>query len=69
MQVKTFTYKKMLGTFHLQHMLSSEKMDDHIAQMLQDGWEVMSTTSLKGTSGLLGSQRDPDKIVMTYKKD
>jgi hypothetical protein len=57
MNVKSITYKRMIGdTFYHQSILSSEKMDDHMAQMLNDGWEIKSQF-----------QKD-DKIIITYAK-
>lgn len=67
MQVKTFTYKKKLGTFYLEKMFSNTKMDDHIAQMLQEGWEVLSTGSHKGPSKGIGLPGDT--MTVTFKKD
>ena len=67
MQVKTFTYKKMLNTYYLQKMFSSVKMDDHITEMLKDGWEVLNSGSHKGRREGFGIPGDI--ITMTFKKD
>ena len=45
MEVKTFTYKQMLNTFCLQKFLSNKKMDDHIAEMLSQGWQILAGPS------------------------
>jgi hypothetical protein len=42
MEVKTFTYKKMLNSYYLQKFISSQKMEEHIAEMLQQGWDILS---------------------------
>jgi len=41
MQVKSFTYQKnFFGTYYKRGFVNLHKMDDHIAKMLNDGWEI-----------------------------
>jgi len=54
MEVKSFTYKNLLGTYYLQGWLSSQKMDDHIATMLKDGWQILTTADQSGDGARLG---------------
>jgi len=63
MEVKTFTYKKMAGTFYLQKMFSSKKMDDHIAEMRSQGWEISGSGSHKGPSKGIGLPGDTMTII------
>jgi hypothetical protein len=49
MQVKSFTYEKnFFGTYNKRGFLNLQKMDDHIAKMLNDGWEILTRTSHAG---------------------
>jgi hypothetical protein len=49
MEVKSFTYRKSLfGIYYKQGLFNILKMDDHIARMLKDGWEVLSQTAHRG---------------------
>ena len=69
MQVKTFTYEKMAGQFRLKKLFSTQKMEDHINEMLQQGWEIMSppTPGAPKRSGGIGLPGDT--MVITFKKD
>ncbi|HEV2314282.1 MAG TPA: hypothetical protein VGR94_03175 [Candidatus Acidoferrales bacterium] len=45
MQVKSFTYQKnFFGTYYKRGFLNLHKMDDHIARMLSEGWEILMQT-------------------------
>ena len=66
MEVKTFTYKKILNTYYLQKAFSNKKMDDHIAEMVKDGWEILNSGSHKGPSRGIGLSGET--ITMTFKK-
>lgn len=49
MQIKTFTYRKsFFGTYRKQGFVDLQKMDDHLAKMLSDGWKVLSQASHSG---------------------
>ena len=69
MEVKTFTYKKILGTFYRQGMLSNQKMDDHIAEMLGNGWEMLAVPGVTAGNGrTFGLGVKHDKLTITFKK-
>ena len=67
MEVKTFTYKKMLNTFYLQKFLSNKKMDDHIAEMLSQGWEILGGP-VGGKERAKGIGLPGDTMTITFKK-
>ena len=67
MEVKTFTYKKILNTYYLQKMFGNKKMDDHIAEMAKNGWEILSSANHKGPSKGIGLSGET--ITLTFKKD
>ena len=69
MQVKSFTYKKMLSDYYLQSMFSSQKMDEHMAEMLTNGWKVVSTTSQAGDGRTFGPGVKRDTITTIFQKD
>jgi hypothetical protein len=46
MRVKSFTYEKtVFGTYRKRGLLNLQKMDNHIAKMLDDGWEILTQTA------------------------
>ena len=51
-KVKSFTYERnWTGKYYRQRLLPSMKtMDNHIASMLSDGWEIRTETSHSGNS-------------------
>ena len=47
MDVKSITYKRLLGTYRLHDWsepFGSAKMDDHMKKMFQDGWTMAGQT-------------------------
>jgi hypothetical protein len=42
MEIKTFTYEKMLNAYYLRQTRSRQTMEDHIVEMLQQGREVLA---------------------------
>ena len=70
MQVKTFTYRKnFFGTYRKQGLLDSQKMDDHIEKMLNEGWEVLSQTSHSGERIVLRPFSKRDTITITFRRN
>ena len=70
MQIKSFTYRRsFFGTYRKQGLLDLQKMDDHIAKMLSDGWEVLSQTATSGESIVLKPFSKRDTITVTYRKN
>jgi hypothetical protein len=67
MEVKTFIYEKMLNSFYLMSWLGKEKMDDHIAKMLTDGWQIVS--QLPGKKPAKGIGLPGDIITTVYKRE
>ncbi len=68
MEVKTFTYKNLLGTYYLQGWSGSQKMDDHIAEMLKADWEILGSTAQPGDGRTWGPGVKRATITMTFKK-
>ena len=69
MEVKSFTYRKSLfGTYYKQGLFNTLKMDDHIARMLKDGWEVLSQTAHSGERRALRPFCKRDTITISYAK-
>ena len=68
MEVKSFTYKNLLGTYYLQGWLSSQKMEDHIAAMLQAGWEILTTAGQAGDGRTFGPGVKRATTTITFKR-
>jgi len=69
MEVKSFTYRKsLLGTYYKQGLLNLQKMDDHIAEMLTDGWEVLTQTAHNGERRVLRPFAKRDTITVSFAK-
>jgi hypothetical protein len=64
MEVKTVTYVKVLGTFRL----GFAGMDSHMADMMSEGWNVVSQSLQPGRSFSLGVTPKPDNMIVTYAK-
>jgi hypothetical protein len=84
-QVQTFTYTMRAGAHRLPGLFGSGKtMDDHVAEMMSDGWEPMNSAADAGhvrvgktlagmalTGGLslfFGASRTAEKITLTFKR-
>ena len=69
MQVKSFTYEKnVFGTYYKRGLLSLQKMDDHIAKMLSDGWEILTQTAHTGDRRILRPFAKRDTITVSFSK-
>jgi hypothetical protein len=47
-EVKTFRYRRTWGTYYVDRFASTRTMDDHISQMLQQGWTLFNATTFPG---------------------
>jgi hypothetical protein len=69
MQVKSFTYQKnFFGTYYKRGFLNLEKMDDHIAKMLNDDWEIVTQSSHAGDWRTLLPFAKRDTITISFRK-
>ena len=69
MKVKSFTYRKnIFGTYYKQGLLNLQKMDDHIAKMLTDGWEVLTQTAHSGERRVLRPFAKRDSITVSFRR-
>ena len=69
MEVKSFTYRKSLfGTYYKQGLLSVQKMDDHMAKMLTDGWELLTQTAHSGERRVFRPFAKRDTITVSFRK-
>jgi hypothetical protein len=68
MEVKSFTYKNLLGTYYLQGWFSSQKMDDHIAEMHGNGWKILNSAESPGDGRTWGPGVKRATITLTFKK-
>jgi hypothetical protein len=68
MEVKTFTYEKTIRGYMLQGWASSERMDDHIAKTVKDGWKFMPPTAIPGDGRTFGPGVVRDKMTITFTK-
>jgi hypothetical protein len=70
MQVKSFTYEKsVFGTYYKRGLLNLQKMDDHIAKMLSEGWEILTQTSHTGDRRILRPFAKRDAITVSFRKN
>jgi len=70
MQIKSFTYRRsFFGIYRKQGLLDLQKMDDHIAKMLSDGWEILNQTATSGENIVLKPFAKRDTITVTYRKN
>lgn len=63
-EVKSFTY----GTYYKQGLLNLQKMDDHIAKMLSEGWEILTQTAHGGERRVLRPFSKRDTITISFRK-
>ena len=69
MQVKSFTYQKnVFGTYYKRGLLNLQKMDDHIAKMLSDGWEILTQTASTGDRRILRPFAKRDAITISFRR-
>ena len=70
MRVKSFTYQKsVFGRYYKRGLLNLTKMDDHIANMLRDGWEILTQTSHTGDRRILRPFAKRDTITVSFRKN
>lgn len=69
MRVKSFTYQKsVFGRYYKSGLVNLTKMDDHIAKMLSDGWEILTQTSHTGDRRILRPFAKRDTITVSFRK-
>lgn len=69
MEVKSVTYRKSIfGTYYKRGLFNRQKMDDHMAEMLNDGWEVLTQTAHSGERRTLRPFAKRDTITVSFKK-
>lgn len=69
MEVKSVTYRKSIfGTYYKCGLFNLQKMDDHMAKMLNDGWEVLTQTAHSGERRVLRPFAKRDTITVSFKK-
>jgi hypothetical protein len=69
MRVKSFTYQKsVFGTYYKWGLLNLQKMDNHIATMLNGGWEILTQTSHTGDRRILRPFAKRDTITVSFRK-
>ena len=69
MQVKSITYEKSwYGVYYRQRLFSMQRMDDHIAELLGQGWSVLSQTSHSGPGRGFQPFSKRDTITITFQK-
>ena len=69
MEVKSFTYQKsVFGTYYKRGLLNLQKMDDHIAKMLSDGWEILTQTAHTGDRRILRPFAKRDSITVSFRR-
>ena len=69
MRVKSFTYQKsVFGRYYKRGLLNLTKMDDHIAKMLGDGWEILTQNSHTGDRRILRPFAKRDTITVSFRK-
>ncbi len=69
MRVKSFTYEKtVFGTYRKRGLLNLQKMDNHIAKMLDDGWEILTQTAHTGDRQILRPFAKRDAITVSFRK-
>lgn len=68
MEVKTVTYKKKLNTYYLEGWLSNQKMDEHIAEMLKQGWTIMRGPEPGAPGPREGIGLPGDTMIVVYQK-
>ena len=69
MELKTFTYEKMLNAYYLRQTRSRQTMEDHIVEMLQQGWKVMSGPTPVAKTPRRGRGLPGDTMIIVFKKD
>jgi len=68
MEVKTFTYEKMAGQYRLKKLFSTQKMEDHIAEMVKQGWEILTPPTPGAKGDRKGIGLPGDTMIIVFKK-
>lgn len=69
MKVKTVTYERnSFGRYYKRGLLHLQRMDKHIAKMLDDGWEVLTQTSHTGDWRTLLPFAKRDTITISFRR-
>jgi hypothetical protein len=69
MELKTFTYEKTLNAYYLRQTRGRQTLEDHIAEMLQQGWKIMSGPTPVAKTPRRGRGLPGDAIIIVFKKD
>jgi hypothetical protein len=70
MQIKSYTYRKTLfGNYRKRGLLDLEKMDNHIAKMLSDGWTILSQSAHSGERIVPRPFAKRDTITITFRNN
>lgn len=69
MEVESVTYRKSIfGTYYKWGLFNLQKMDNHMAKMLNDGWEVLTQTAHSGERRVLRPFAKRDTITVSYRR-
>ena len=69
MEVKSVTYRKSIfGTYYKRGLFNLQKMDNHMAKMLNDGWEVLTQTAHSGERRVLRPFAKRGTITVSYRR-
>jgi len=69
MRVKSFTYEKTVFRNLPQAWTAQrQKMDNHIAKMLDGGWEILTQTAHTGDRRVLRPFAKRDTITVSFRK-
>jgi len=70
MKVKSYTYERnWTGKYYRQRVFPSmQSMDGHIAQLLTEGWGIMTETSHSGSSRGFRPFAKRDTIIVSFRK-
>ena len=69
MEVKSVTYRKSIfGIYYKWGLFNLQKMDNHMAKMLTDGWEVLTQTAHSGERRVLKPFAKRDTITVSYRR-
>lgn len=69
MEIKSFTYERSwYGTYYRQRLFIMQKMDDHIARMLEAGWEILLHAAHSGRTRGIRPFAKRDAITILFKR-
>jgi hypothetical protein len=68
-EIKSFTYERSwYGTYYRQRLFSMQKMDDHIARMLEAGWKILLYVAHSGRTRGIRPFAKRDAITILFKR-